>query len=1038
MRNSIKSTFCKFGLILFLAMVSIAGRAQVSGALYTMSMTATATANTIDVDLTVTATNPSQGLRFAGFSTTINFNPAIINGGTITAAYVPNSKSELLSALAPAVVNTATLGAVRLPTQTVPGSSGVDLAQGATIHIGTYRITNSVNWAAGNANLWLQPSPIVSGKTQSLVNGYPVGATTPAASYTTALGNLALGYSQAVPLSLSVGCSNTTSEQTVSACDSYTWTAGNGTTYTASGDYTSVTTVAGGCTDTKTLHLTITPNTTNGSVTTSACGSYTWPANGVTYTSSQSGVTVVSGCNTATLNLTITPNTTNGSVTTSACGSYTWASNGQTYYTTGVYTNVVGCNTATLNLTITPSTSNTTTASACTTYHWSVNDQDYTTSGTYTDTRNCHTEILELTITGATTHTTNVSACDTYTWTAGNGNTYTVSGDYPYVTGCHTETLHLTITPSTSNTTNVSTCVSYTWTAGDGNTYTESGDYPYVTGCHTETLHLVITPATITAQPMAPFICSTTGSTTTVSVTTDAESPTYTWQLRVVTTTNPNPAWADVVANANYSGQNTSTLTITKTAVTFTTGLQYRVVINSVCGDLTSDAVALTVITTIKAGTIVVPATVCLGSDITFSLTKYAATSVQWQSALNATSAFTDIPGATGPTYTIVGATNEMNKSYRAHVFSSCNNTEAFSAIKTIKVDPISVAGTATGGGVVCSGGGGTLKVAGYVGKIQWEYSTDGVNYVNAPAAAAGQTVPFGTTSTSSTASSYVVTNISTGLYFRAKLTSGTCSSAYTAPVQYTIGTAAVVGTASAANTLLCSGSGTTLTLSGATGTVTWQKATNLTTPVWTSIANSNLLSISTGNLTASTVYKAVVTIGSCSTVTSNLVIVNIVAKPLAKTITANVTTPSGSATAPLCTTDASKVLTAGVGTIGDIQWQRSTTSTTTGFTDISGATGPSYTIMNPSVGANYYRLRVTNTCGLEVFGSAFTVNYKDCTPAKQVVKTPFAVVAYPNPYTENFNLSLTTSSEDTVGVTIYDMTGKMIDKREVRPSDVS
>ena len=53
-------------------------------------------------------------------------------------------------------------------------------------------------------------------------------------------------------------------------------------------------------------------------------------------------------------------------------------------------------------------------------------------------------------------------------------------------------------------------------------------------------------------------------------------------------------------------------------------------------------------------------------------------------------------------------------------------------------------------------------------------------------------------------------------------------------------------------------------------------------------------------------------------------------------------------------------------------------------------------------------------------------------------VKAPFGVTAYPNPYSETFNLSLSTSSEELVGVTIYDMTGKLIDKREVRPSDVS
>lgn len=53
--------------------------------------------------------------------------------------------------------------------------------------------------------------------------------------------------------------------------------------------------------------VTVTNSTTSGSVTQSQVGgTYKWPANGITYTSSTTA-TFVSGCNTATLNLTITP-----------------------------------------------------------------------------------------------------------------------------------------------------------------------------------------------------------------------------------------------------------------------------------------------------------------------------------------------------------------------------------------------------------------------------------------------------------------------------------------------------------------------------------------------------------------------------------------------------------------------------------------------------------------------------------------------------------------------------------------------------------
>ena len=86
-----------------------------------------------------------------------------------------------------------------------------------------------------------------------------------------------------------------------------TWSPALDNTTTTTYTFTP-TPVSGQCLGTTTLTITVNPVTTNGSVTTTACSSYTWPANGVTYTTSQTGLTFVTGCNTATLNLTITGN----------------------------------------------------------------------------------------------------------------------------------------------------------------------------------------------------------------------------------------------------------------------------------------------------------------------------------------------------------------------------------------------------------------------------------------------------------------------------------------------------------------------------------------------------------------------------------------------------------------------------------------------------------------------------------------------------------------------------------------------------------
>ena len=337
-----------------------------------------------------------------------------------------------------------------------------------------------------------QSASLVSGSFN--VTGLAAGARTIAVTYPScsAISTVATIPGPSGPLT------NTTTE---SACGSYLWSV-TGTTYNESGTYTGTTVNGNGCTVNETLNLTITPNTTNGSMTQSACDSYTWTAgNGTTYT--ESGVyTHTVGCNTATLTLTITPSTTNGNLTETACGSYTWtAGNGTTYTESGVYTHTVGCNTATLTLTITPSTTNgSMTQSACGSYTWTAgNGTTYTESGVYTHTVGCNTATLTLTITPNTTNgSMTQSACDSYTWTAGNGTTYTESGVYTHTVGCNTATLTLTITPSTTNGNLTETaCGSYTWTAGNGQTYTESGVYTHVTGCNTATLTLTINASSV-------------------------------------------------------------------------------------------------------------------------------------------------------------------------------------------------------------------------------------------------------------------------------------------------------------------------------------------------------------------------------------------------------------------------------------------------------------------------------------------------------------------------------------------------------------
>ncbi len=223
------------------------------------------------------------------------------------------------------------------------------------------------------------------------------------------------GCDSVITLSLTIN-QPTSSSVIETECTSFTW-AENGTTYNTSGVYTHVIPNAAGCDSTITLNLTIVQPTTSG-VFATACTSYTWAQNGMTYTASgayNDTIPNASGCDSIiTLNLTINSVTTS-TVTISTCNpTYTWAQNGTVYNATGMYndtiTNAAGCDSVvTLNLTIAPfvatATDNgnaTITASAGTTYQWI----------------NCTTNTA---IAGATTQTFTATVNGTYAAVVSNG-----------------------------------------------------------------------------------------------------------------------------------------------------------------------------------------------------------------------------------------------------------------------------------------------------------------------------------------------------------------------------------------------------------------------------------------------------------------------------------------------------------------------------------------------------------------------------------------------------------------------------------------
>ena len=481
----------------------------------------------------------------------------------------------------------------------------------------------------------------------------------------------------------------------------------------------------------------------------------------------------------------------------------------------------------------------------------------------------------------------------------------------------------------------------------------------------------------------------------------------------------------------------------------------YRVQITSgACVSYSDVPYVVTVIPVAKAGTISTPKpTVCLDGSITFSLTGSVGTLYQWQSSASSSTAVGSTWNNVGTGATYDATASSLSSLYvRCIVSNSCTN--ATTAVKTILVDKPSVPGIISGGGTVCSNAISTLKLASYTGTIQWEFSTGGV-YAVVPYLKSGiymnpsNASTFETTTSTGKAATYIITNVTADTYFRAKITSGQCSSEYSSTVLYQKGTQAIAGTISALSSSICYGSSTTLALAGSTGTIVWQKSTNYLTLSDPSLATWSTLtgttsSVSTGNLSASTAYRAKVTIGTCSTLYSTIYTVT-VNKAVAKSITKGVTSPSGNtSTTQLCNNFSTfKSLTVGIGYVGDITWQHSIDNTN--WTTIEGATSASYIIDVASIGANYYRAKFSAApCSPDAYSPSALLYYKSCVArmgdtgineaTPDLTDPVFSVVAYPNPSSTIFTLELLSPNKGkSIEFKAYDIIGRLIEQRQIQ-----
>ena len=106
MKKTINNSKGIVGLLLCLLLLSFAGNAQVAGTHFAVGLAnVTSTSTTIEMDLQLTV-DGSVNSRLLGFSAGINYNTAIVNGGTLTFEYI-GGRSQALSAFLPNTLNSA-------------------------------------------------------------------------------------------------------------------------------------------------------------------------------------------------------------------------------------------------------------------------------------------------------------------------------------------------------------------------------------------------------------------------------------------------------------------------------------------------------------------------------------------------------------------------------------------------------------------------------------------------------------------------------------------------------------------------------------------------------------------------------------------------------------------------------------------------------------------------------------------------------------------------------------------------------------------
>ncbi|MDX2191698.1 MAG: LamG-like jellyroll fold domain-containing protein [Bacteroidota bacterium] len=452
--------------------------------------------------------------------------------------------------------------------------------------------------------------------------------------------------------------------------------------------------------------------------------------------------------------------------------------------------------------------------------------------------------------------------------------------------------------------------------------------------------------------------------------------------------------WASSTDLATYTsigGANTNTY---GTVLTTTTGFR-AIITNGVCPAVTSTASVVSVNGQALSGTISGPSgTLCLGSPVALTLAGQQGSNIAWY--------VSNIPAFTSST--LLGNGNSLNTTanlttayYRVYVTNgaSCTTVNSLNFVLNSSTCGINAVISLTGNNRLCANPNATFNFSdassssGTLSGWNWNFGTGAV-----PA-------------TSSVQNPGNVVYATAGVRTVGLTVTGTGGVTGTATYTITVDGLATAGTASSLTTIpLCYNTAANLTISGSSGAIQWQSSPDNT--VWSDIASANATSYNTGNLTATTYYRATVTSGVCPVQTTGLV---------TATVTPDANTGTLSGPTGVCVASSQTMQTTGA--VGTITWQESNDGSTWAVV----GTGATLTKSIPYSPTSYYRVLVYNGAGCATTSSSnLLVNASVCgiTPSLTLASSS-RVCANPS---ASFSFTDNSSSAGTITGRTFVITG--------------